>query len=91
VFEQILAAENLGPERVCFVGDDLPDLPVLCACGLAATVADACADVLAQAHYVSRAAGGHGAVREVIELILRCQGRWQAAVDQYRLANSRKG
>ena len=53
-------------------------------CGLAAAVADACAEVRAAAHYITRAPGGRGAVREVIELILRCQGAWQRLVDPMR-------
>lgn len=72
------------PEQVCFVGDDLPDLPVMRQCGLAVAVADACAEAVADAHYMTRALGGRGAVREVIELILRCQGRWQGLVEAIR-------
>ena len=83
-YRQLLAETGLRPEEVCFVGDDLPDLPVLRSCGLAAAVADACAEVRADAHYVTRAPGGRGAVREVIELVLRCQGQWQGVVERYR-------
>jgi 3-deoxy-D-manno-octulosonate 8-phosphate phosphatase (KDO 8-P phosphatase) len=83
-YRQLLAGVGVGPERVCFVGDDLPDLPPLCNCGLAVAVADACPEVRAEAHYVTRAPGGRGAVREVIELLLRSQGRWQAVVEGYR-------
>ena len=81
-FRRILAEDKLRPEEVCFVGDDLPDVPVLRKCGLAVAVADACAEVRELAHYVSRCPGGRGAVREVIELILRVQGLWQPTVDQ---------
>ena len=80
----ILGATSLRPEQVCAVGDDLPDLPVLRACGLAVAVADACAEARAAAHYVTRAPGGRGAVREVVELILRAQGRWDAIVQSLR-------
>jgi 3-deoxy-D-manno-octulosonate 8-phosphate phosphatase (KDO 8-P phosphatase) len=83
-YRQLLAAARLAPEQVCFVGDDLPDLPLLCNCGLAVAVADACPEVRAEAHYVTRAPGGRGAVREAIELILRRQGRWQRVVERYR-------
>jgi 3-deoxy-D-manno-octulosonate 8-phosphate phosphatase (KDO 8-P phosphatase) len=83
-YRDLLAGAGLRPEQVCFVGDDLPDLPLLRHCGLAVAVADACPEVRADAHYVTRAPGGRGAVREVIELILRCQGRWQRAVERYR-------
>ena len=83
-YGEILASRNLQPEQVCYVGDDVPDLPVLRSSGLAVAVADACADVLAVAHYVTAAAGGRGAVRETVELILRCQGHWQRLVARYR-------
>jgi 3-deoxy-D-manno-octulosonate 8-phosphate phosphatase (KDO 8-P phosphatase) len=59
---------------VCYIGDDWPDVPPMRACGLAVAVADACAEARADAHYITRAPGGQGAVRETIELILRCQG-----------------
>lgn len=75
--DRILAMEKLTADEVCFVGDDLPDVPALRMCGLAAAVADACPEVRQLAHYVTRASGGRGAVREVIELILRGQGKWE--------------
>jgi 3-deoxy-D-manno-octulosonate 8-phosphate phosphatase (KDO 8-P phosphatase) len=75
-FHQLLADTGVTAESVCYVGDDLPDVPVLCASGLAVAVADACAEARAVAHSITRAPGGRGAVRETIELILRCQGRW---------------
>ncbi len=83
-YRQILAGARLQADQVCFIGDDIPDLPVLRNCGLGVAVADACPEVLADAHYVTRAAGGRGAVREIIELILRCQGYWQKMVDRFR-------
>jgi 3-deoxy-D-manno-octulosonate 8-phosphate phosphatase (KDO 8-P phosphatase) len=83
-FREILAASGVAPAAACYVGDDLPDLPPMRRCGLAVAVADACAEVRADAHYVTRAGGGRGAVREAVELILRCQGAWQAAVDHLR-------
>jgi 3-deoxy-D-manno-octulosonate 8-phosphate phosphatase (KDO 8-P phosphatase) len=83
-YRELLAEVKLRPEQVCFVGDDLPDLPLLRNCGLAVAVADAAAEVRADAQYVTRAPGGRGAVRETVELLLRCQGLWQAAVERYR-------
>jgi 3-deoxy-D-manno-octulosonate 8-phosphate phosphatase (KDO 8-P phosphatase) len=83
-FEELLSRVGVAPAQVCYVGDDLADLPPLLRCGLAAAVADACPEVRADAHYVTRHPGGRGAVREVIELILRCQGSWQPLVDQLR-------
>jgi len=81
-FHRLLAEVPLPAEQICYVGDDLPDLPVLRRCGLAVAVADACPEVIAHAHHVTRAPGGRGAVREVIECILRCQGRWQGIVQR---------
>jgi 3-deoxy-D-manno-octulosonate 8-phosphate phosphatase (KDO 8-P phosphatase) len=83
-YRDLLRDGGWRPEQVCFVGDDVPDLPVLRNCGLAVAVADACPEVLADAHYVTQAAGGRGACREAIELILRCQGLWQAVVEKFR-------
>jgi 3-deoxy-D-manno-octulosonate 8-phosphate phosphatase (KDO 8-P phosphatase) len=83
-YRQILSTTGLHPDQVGVIGDDLPDLPVLRNCGLAIAVADACPEVIADAHYVTHAAGGRGAVREAIELILRCQGHWQYVVERFR-------
>jgi 3-deoxy-D-manno-octulosonate 8-phosphate phosphatase (KDO 8-P phosphatase) len=78
--ETVLATNGLRAGEACAVGDDLPDLPLLRACGLAVAVADACPEARAAAHYVTRAAGGRGAVREVIELLLRARGTWDRLV-----------
>ncbi len=73
---------GIQSETICYVGDDWPDLSSLRHCGLAVATADACAEVRAAAHYITRNPGGHGAVRETIELILHAQGVWQRLVDQ---------
>jgi len=83
-FRQILEATRMTAEQACFIGDDFPDLPVLRNCGLAVAVADACPEVQTEAHYVTRCPGGQGAVREVIELILNCQGLWQKVIERFR-------
>jgi 3-deoxy-D-manno-octulosonate 8-phosphate phosphatase (KDO 8-P phosphatase) len=83
-YRRVLETMAVKPEQVCSVGDDLPDLPVLLNCGLAVAVADGCQEVRSAAHYVTRTPGGRGAAREVIELILGCQGRWQPVVQQLR-------
>jgi 3-deoxy-D-manno-octulosonate 8-phosphate phosphatase (KDO 8-P phosphatase) len=75
-YNRLLAETDLPPSAVCYVGDDVVDLPPLRHCGLAAVVGDGCRGARAVAHYITRAPGGRGAVREVIELILRCQGEW---------------
>ncbi len=71
---------GLQPEHVAYMGDDLMDLPVLELAGLSAAPSDACAEVRDRVHFVAQAAGGRGAVREFIELILHGSGRWDAAL-----------
>jgi 3-deoxy-D-manno-octulosonate 8-phosphate phosphatase (KDO 8-P phosphatase) len=90
-FEQLLLQSGLTPEQVCFVGDDVPDLPAMRRCGLAVAVADACPECKEDAHYVTTAAGGRGAVREAIELILHCQGLWRHVVERFRGEASAQG
>jgi len=83
-YRQVLREAQLSAEQVCCVGDDMPDLPLLRHCGLAVAVADACPEAKADAHYVTRTAGGRGAVRETIELILGCQGQWEKVIERLR-------
>jgi YrbI family 3-deoxy-D-manno-octulosonate 8-phosphate phosphatase len=83
VYRQLLEQTGLAAAAVCYVGDDLPDLPPLRHCGLAVAVADACPEARAAAHYLTQRPGGAGAVREVVELVLRCQGRWQSLVEPF--------
>ena len=78
--KQILAELGLKWRQVCYLGDDLPDLPVVRAAGLGVAVADACVELRQAAHYVTTAPGGGGAVREVVELILRSQHRWEDVI-----------
>jgi 3-deoxy-D-manno-octulosonate 8-phosphate phosphatase (KDO 8-P phosphatase) len=66
---------GLPPRQACYIGDDLPDLPVFQAVGLAACPSDAVEEVRRAAHLVARAPGGRGVVREVVEMILRSQGK----------------
>lgn len=75
VLTRLLTQMDLQPEQVAFMGDDLPDLGVMQRVGLALTVADAHASVLARAHWVSALPGGQGAVREACDWLLRQQGR----------------
>jgi 3-deoxy-D-manno-octulosonate 8-phosphate phosphatase (KDO 8-P phosphatase) len=78
--------EGLGLSRhqVCYIGDDLTDMPVLLTAGLAACPADAVAEVKQAAHLITKAAGGRGAVREVVEVILKSQGRWDDLIAAHR-------
>jgi 3-deoxy-D-manno-octulosonate 8-phosphate phosphatase (KDO 8-P phosphatase) len=82
-YELMLAETGLRTEAIACVGDDLVDLPVLRRCGLACTVPDAPPEVRARAHYVTQAAAGRGAAREVCELIMRAQGTWAAQLALY--------
>lgn len=75
-FEDILQRAGVPAVDTAYVGDDLPDLVVMERVGLAVAVANATVEMKRQAHYVTRAAGGSGALREVVELILRAQGKW---------------
>jgi len=82
--EKLLAREKFNWDEVCFVGDDVVDLGPLARAGLGVAVADARPQVKAAADFVTRAAGGRGAVREVIEMILRAQGKWEPVIAVYR-------
>jgi len=82
-FQEILAAEKLAPEEAAFVGDDIIDLPVMRACGLAFAVADARDDVKDEAHVVTERCGGQGAVRDAVEYILSAQGSLTRCVQAY--------
>jgi 3-deoxy-D-manno-octulosonate 8-phosphate phosphatase (KDO 8-P phosphatase) len=81
--EQLLAREKLNWSEVCFVGDDIIDLGPLTRAGLAVAVGDGVAEAKAAAHWVTQAAGGRGAVRETIELILKAQKKWQPFMEHY--------
>lgn len=83
VAQEILAQLGLQPHQACYIGDDLPDLPVLKAVGLGVAVADACQEVRDAAHYVTRLGGGLGAVRETLEVILKAQRRWDDLIRKY--------
>ncbi len=81
--EELLAQEKLSWRDVCFVGDDIVDLGPLKRAGLAVAVADGVAEAKAAAHFTTKAAGGRGAVREVLEMILQAQGIWKPFVAHY--------
>jgi 3-deoxy-D-manno-octulosonate 8-phosphate phosphatase (KDO 8-P phosphatase) len=82
-FEELLPRLGLEAHEAFYMGDDVIDLPVMRRCGLAATVADAPAVVKSHAHYVSRAPGGRGAVREACEMIMHAQGTLDARIAPY--------
>jgi len=81
---RILEETGLRADQVCAIGDDLPDLPVLMACGLGIAVADAVKELKEAAAFVTNTPGGRGAVREAIEWLMRGQGTWDEAVARLR-------
>ena len=82
-YKQCLIDAAVSPQQVCYVGDDLMDLPVMMHCGYPVAVADAVPQVKAAACYMTRAVGGNGAVREVVEHLLKAKGRWQEVLENY--------
>ena len=82
--EDLLARRKLDPKELCFIGDDLPDLPVMRRVGVSVAPANARPEVRQAAHIVTRAAGGEGAVREFAEMLLRAQGKWETIMARYR-------
>ena len=82
-YQQILRKEKLDDAEIAYMGDDLLDLPVLTRVGLAAAPADAVADVRTRVHFVATGTGGNGAVRELVELLLRAQGLWEPFVAEW--------
>jgi len=83
VTEEILARMQVPAEAACFMGDDLIDLPAMRRVGFATAPADAVPEVLEAAHFVTRRPGGRGALRELIELVLRASGRWEDVTRRY--------
>ena len=82
-YEDILKQAGLQDDQVAHIGDDFTDVPLMRRVGLACAVANARAEVKPYAHFISQAPGGEGGVREVIELILKAQNKWQMILDKY--------
>jgi 3-deoxy-D-manno-octulosonate 8-phosphate phosphatase (KDO 8-P phosphatase) len=82
-FEEVLRLAAVDEDEVAYVGDDLTDIPLMQRAELAVAVADATQEVRSVAHYVTQAEGGRGAIREVIEIILKSQGRWNDILELY--------
>jgi 3-deoxy-D-manno-octulosonate 8-phosphate phosphatase (KDO 8-P phosphatase) len=83
VYEDIRTAEGIDDSQVAYVGDDLPDLPAMRRAGLALAVADAVEEIRECAHFVTNKAGGRGAAREVVELLLKAQDKWRESLQRY--------
>jgi 3-deoxy-D-manno-octulosonate 8-phosphate phosphatase (KDO 8-P phosphatase) len=82
-YERIIQQAAVGDAEVAYMGDDLLDLPVLARVGLSAAPADGAPEVKARVHWISPSNGGRGAARDLVELVMRAQGRWDAIVQQY--------
>ena len=83
-YEEILEKAGVSDSLVAFIGDDLPDIPLLRRAGLAIAVGDAVPEVKDVAHYTTKALAGHGAIREAVELILKSKGTWKEMIDKAR-------
>ena len=81
--DQICASSGISAAHMAFMGDDLPDLPIMCRTGCAIAVADAHPVVRQKADVITEARGGHGAVREICEKILKAQGNWDHILERY--------
>ncbi len=79
-FEECLQKAGVRADEVAYMGDDLPDMPVAKRAGLAVAVANAAPELKAVCHFVTNARGGEGSAREIVELILKSQGRWEEAI-----------
>ena len=79
-FDECVEKAGVTREEVAYMGDDLPDIPLAQRAGLAVSVADGADELKAVCHYITKQLAGRGAAREVIELILKAQGRWEEAV-----------
>jgi 3-deoxy-D-manno-octulosonate 8-phosphate phosphatase (KDO 8-P phosphatase) len=83
-YEAILRKAGVPDSAVAYVGDDLPDLPILRRVGLAIAVGDAVPEVKKASHFVTASAGGRGAIRDAVELILKSKGIWEEMIDKAR-------
>lgn len=83
VYNELKNIFNAKDEEICFIGDDIVDVPVLKRVGFSCSVPNAIEDVKPQVDYITKKQGGHGAIREIIELILKAQNRWQDITRPY--------
>jgi 3-deoxy-D-manno-octulosonate 8-phosphate phosphatase (KDO 8-P phosphatase) len=86
ILEEILADAKVDSSEVAYIGDDFTDIVILHRVGFAIATANARAEVKGEAHYVTQAVGGEGAVREVVELLLKAQNRWGDILKHYEIA-----
>ena len=81
--DEILAEAGVSADECAYIGDDVADIPVMRRVGFAAAVADAVAETKQAAHYITELKSGHGAVREVCDLILKAQGKWDEVMERF--------
>jgi 3-deoxy-D-manno-octulosonate 8-phosphate phosphatase (KDO 8-P phosphatase) len=81
-YEEILHKAGVSDSAIAYIGDDLPDIPLMRRAGLAVAVGNAVPEVKRAAHYTTKALAGHGAVREAVELVLKSQGIWEVMIDK---------
>jgi 3-deoxy-D-manno-octulosonate 8-phosphate phosphatase (KDO 8-P phosphatase) len=86
ILEEILADAKVDSSEVAYIGDDFTDITIMHRVGLAIATANARAEVKREAHFVTQAVGGEGAVREVVELLLKAQGHWPKILKHYEIA-----
>jgi 3-deoxy-D-manno-octulosonate 8-phosphate phosphatase (KDO 8-P phosphatase) len=86
IYEQIVADAKVTPAEIAYVGDDLTDVVIMRRVGLSFATANARAEVKRSANAVTSASGGSGAVREVIELLLKARGAWDDLLKKYEVA-----
>ena len=83
-YEQLLKRFRLSDEQVCAIGDDLMELPILLRAGLAVAVPNAVEEIKQVCHYQTKRPGGRGAVREVVDILLKSKGLWDPLMQRYR-------
>jgi 3-deoxy-D-manno-octulosonate 8-phosphate phosphatase (KDO 8-P phosphatase) len=89
ILEEILADAGIARDEVAYIGDDFTDIVIMHRVGLAIATANARDEVKREAHYVTKAVGGEGAVREVVEMLLQAQGKWAAILEHYEIGSTR--
>lgn len=89
VFEKLLKKHKLSADEAAFMGDDIVDIPVLKRVGFSAAVADAVDEVKESVNYIAQNSGGHGAVRELCEMILQAQDKWQEVAGRYEFKTNK--
>ena len=81
-YEDILRKAGVSDSAIAYIGDDLPDIPLMRRAGLAVAVGNAVPEVKHAAHYTTKALAGHGAIREAVELVLKSKGIWEVMIDK---------